>query len=51
MFFGPKAYGILSPQPGIRPVPPALEGDVLTTGSPGKSLIESFSTIYFFKLC
>ena len=45
MFFGPKAYGILSPQPGIRPVPPALEGEVLTTGPPGKSPLS-----YFLKL-
>ena len=50
MFFGPKAYEILSPQSGIQPVPPALEGEVLTTKSPGKSLIESFSTIYCFRL-
>ena len=26
------------PQPGIEPAPPALEGEVLTTGPPGKSL-------------
>ena len=37
-FFGHKPYGILSPQPGIEPAPPALEGKVLTTGPPGKSL-------------
>ena len=36
-FLGPKAYGILAPQPGIKPTPPALEGKVLTTGLPGKS--------------
>ena len=23
--------------PGIQPIPPALEGEVLTTGPPGKS--------------
>ena len=28
---------ILAPWPGIEPVPPALEGQVLTTGPPGKS--------------
>ena len=28
--------GILAPQPGIEPTPPALEGEVLTTGPPGK---------------
>ena len=27
----------LAPQPGIEPTPPALEGEVLTTGLPGKS--------------
>ena len=36
-FFGPKACGILAPQPGMEPTPPALEGEVLTTGPPGKS--------------
>ena len=30
-FFGLKACGILAPLPGIEPVPPALEGEVLTT--------------------
>ena len=35
-FFGPEAYEILAPQPGIKPVPPSLEGKVLTTGPPGK---------------
>ena len=37
-FFGHNACGILAPQPGIEPAPPALEGEVLTTGPPGKSL-------------
>ena len=27
----------LAPQPGIEPAPPALEGEVLTTGQSGKS--------------
>ena len=35
-FFGPETCGILAPQPGIKPVPPSLEGKVLTTGLPGK---------------
>ena len=35
---GLKACGILAPQPGIEPVPLALEGKVLTTGPAGKSL-------------
>ena len=34
---GCKARGILAPRPGIEPAPPALEGEVLTTGPPGKS--------------
>ena len=36
-FFGREACGTLAPQAGIKPTPPALEGKVLTTGSPGKS--------------
>ena len=41
-FFSQKARGILVPQPGIDPTPPELEGEVLTTGPPGKSLIFPF---------
>ena len=33
-FFGPEVCGILAPKPGIEP---ALEGNVLNTGLPGKS--------------
>ena len=36
--FGLKASEILHPQPGIEPTPPVLEGEVLTTEPPGKSL-------------
>ena len=36
-FFSHKACGILAPRPGIEPTPHALEGDVPTTGPPGKS--------------
>ena len=36
-FFGHKACGILAPQPGIKPASSPLEGEVLTTGPPGKS--------------
>ena len=36
-FFGPKACGILAPRLGMKPTLPALEGEVLTTGLPGKS--------------
>ena len=38
LFFGREACGILAPQPGIEPTPLALEGEVLITGLPGKSL-------------
>ena len=37
-FFGHEACGILALRPGIQPTPPALEGDILTSGPPGKSL-------------
>lgn len=36
--FGCKARGILAHQPGIETVLPALEGEILMTGLPGKSL-------------
>ena len=36
-FFGLKACGILAAQPRIKPSASALEGEVLTPGSPGKS--------------
>ena len=36
-FFGQEACGILAPWPEIEPTPPAFEGEVLTTGPPGKS--------------
>ena len=36
--FGQEICGILAPQPGIEPAPPALEGEILTTVLPGKSL-------------
>ena len=35
-FFGHEARGILASQPGIKPAPPALEGEILTTGPPEK---------------
>ena len=40
--FGHEACGILAPWPGIEPALPALEGEVLTTGPPGKSREISF---------
>ena len=39
-FFGPQPHGILAPPPGTDPSAPALIGGVLTTGPPGKSLIQ-----------
>ena len=42
----PEACGILTPQSGIELMPPALEGGVLTTGPPGKSLHCSFALSY-----
>ena len=44
-FFGHEAWKILAPQRGIEPSPPALEGDVLTTGPPRKSLEGIFKGI------
>ena len=38
LLFGRKVCGISALQPGIKSIPPALEGKVLTTGLPGKSL-------------
>ena len=37
----PPGMGILAPQPGIELAHPALKGEVLTTGLPGKSPILS----------
>ena len=36
--FEHEVCGILAPWPEIEPAPPALEGEVLTPGPPGKSL-------------
>ena len=36
-YFAPEACGILTPQPGIKTMLLALEGEVLTTGPLGKS--------------
>ena len=36
-FFGCVAW-ILAPQPGIKPARPALEGKVVSAGTPGESL-------------
>ena len=37
-FSCPTACGVLVPQPGLGPAPPALEGGPLATGPPEKSL-------------
>ena len=37
--FDCKSHGILAPQRGIEPAPSTLEGEVLTSGPPGKSLV------------
>ena len=39
--FGSEACRILAPQPGFKPAPPALEGEVLSTGPSGKSQYSS----------
>ena len=41
-FFGPEVCGILVTQPGIKPSLLALEGEILTTEPPGKSLGKGF---------
>ena len=40
-------WHLLAPQPGIKPTPPALEGEVLTHGPPGKAPAEAL--MYAFK--
>ena len=44
--FGQEACGILSPWPGTEPAPSALEGEVVTTGPPGKFLGDLIEHIY-----
>ena len=44
-FFGQEAQGILDPHPGVEPALPALKGEVLTTGLPGK-----FQGVILFKM-
>ena len=45
-FFNHEACGILGPQPGIKPTPPALEGKVFTTGP----LVKSPTLTYFIDI-
>ena len=54
VFFGHEACGIIAPQPridaprpGIESAPPALNGEVLTTEPPGKSLRSSITSSKF----
>ena len=44
-FFGREACGI---RPGMEPAPPALEGEVLAIGLPGKSLGQGPLFFFFF---
>ena len=54
LFFGFLAMkhvcGISDPQPGIEPAPPELEGEVLTTGLPGKPCHLCFQVIFFLNI-
>ena len=54
-FFGREACGILASRPGIWPAPPALESEILTTETPGKTLASDFKKIIilfiYFWLC
>ena len=47
-FFGREACGIPAPRPGIEPAPPALEGEVPTTGPPGKSQFSILLYLSYF---
>ena len=38
LLLAPRLVLVLAPQPGITPISPALEDEVLTTGPPGKAL-------------
>ena len=49
-FFGPETCGILAPRPGIEHSPSALQGNVLTTGLPGKSLLIDDIEFSFFNI-
>ena len=44
-FFGWKACGILDPWAGIKRVPPALKAEILTTGLPRKSCMDSYGQL------
>ena len=42
---GPDVCGILASHQGMEPAPPALEGEVLPTGPPGKALSSYYSWV------
>ena len=48
LFFGHKAREILVPWPGIEPTLPALDGEALTTGPPGKYHVPSLGSLFIF---
>ena len=47
--FGRETCRILAPWPGLTPAPSALEGEVLTTGPPGRSLTQGFWAENWYK--
>ena len=51
VFFGLEACGTLTFWPGIEPTHPALEGEVLTTGLPGKSPQWTFLMVLSHQSC
>ena len=48
LWFGLKACGILALWSGIKRTHPAVEGEALTTGPPGKSSNKGFWVVFFF---
>ena len=42
-FFGHETYGILAPRRGLKPISPALEGEILTSGPLGSPRNGSFT--------
>ena len=51
LFFSHEVCGISAPWPGLEPATPVLEGDILTTGSSGKSPFGSILSHFPFHLC
>ena len=43
--FGPEASGVLAAQPGTELEPPAMEGEIVTTGIPGRCIL----CVYFYE--